>query len=117
VAVSKLSGGNLQKLMLGRELTRNPELLIVEQPTRGLDVGATEYVRNTILEARQRGAAVLLISSELDEILALSDRIAVMYEGEIMGTLQTEDSRDVRLIALMMTGSHREPVESRGDFV
>jgi simple sugar transport system ATP-binding protein len=100
----KLSGGNLQKLLLGRELLRHPKLLVVEQPTRGLDVGATEYVRSKILEARQGGAAVLLISSELEEILALSDRIAVIYEGQIMGVLPN-DQVDVRQVGLMMAGS------------
>jgi simple sugar transport system ATP-binding protein len=111
LAARKLSGGNLQKLLLGRELLREPKLLVVEQPTRGLDVGATEYVRARILDARREGAAVLLISSELDEILELSDRIAVMYEGRIMGVVPN-DNPDVRLIGLMMAGSRREPVET-----
>jgi simple sugar transport system ATP-binding protein len=114
----KLSGGNLQKLLLGRELTRQPKLLVVEQPTRGLDVGATDYVRSKLLEARQGGAAVLLISSELEEILALSDRIAVIYEGQIMGVVPNENV-DVRYIGLMMAGSRREPARSQvvgGDF-
>lgn len=108
VAASKLSGGNLQKLMLGRELTRRPKVLVVEQPTRGLDVAATEYVRNTILEARRSGAAVLLVSSELDEVLALSDRISVIYEGRIMATLQNDQHLDVRMIGLMMAGANRD---------
>jgi simple sugar transport system ATP-binding protein len=111
LVAGKLSGGNLQKLLLGRELMRQPKLLVVEQPTRGLDVGATEYVRARILEARQGGSAVLLISSELEEILELSDRIAVMYEGQIMGMLPNEDP-DIRLIGLMMAGSHRQTTEN-----
>jgi simple sugar transport system ATP-binding protein len=102
----KLSGGNLQKLMLGRELMRHPKVMIVEQPTRGLDVGATEYVRQRILEARESGGAVLLISSELDEILSLSDRIAVIYEGEIVGTVPNQDV-NIQDLGLMMAGAHK----------
>jgi simple sugar transport system ATP-binding protein len=102
----KLSGGNLQKLMLGRELMRRPKVMIVEQPTRGLDVGATEYVRKRILEARQNGAAVLLISSELEEILSLSDRIAVIYEGQIVGTVRN-DNVNIQDLGLMMAGAHK----------
>jgi simple sugar transport system ATP-binding protein len=102
----KLSGGNLQKLMLGRELMRHPKVMIVEQPTRGLDVGATEYVRQRILEARKSGAAVLLISSELDEILSLSDRIAVIYEGQIVGTVPNENV-NIQDLGLMMAGAHK----------
>lgn len=83
----KLSGGNLQKVVLGRELLARPTALVVEQPTRGLDVGATEYVHRQLLAERSRGAALLLISAELEEILALSDRIAVLYQGKIMGVL------------------------------
>jgi len=107
VLAAKLSGGNLQKLLLGRELMRDPKLLVAEQPTRGLDVGATEYVRSKILEARRDGAAILLVSSELEEILALSDRISVIYEGEIVGTVRAEEA-DLQLIGLMMAGSHRD---------
>jgi len=84
ITASSLSGGNLQKLILGRELNRDPSLLIAEQPTRGLDVGAIEEVRNKILEQRVAGTGVLLISEKLDEIMELSDRIAVIYEGEIV---------------------------------
>ena len=85
-AVTKsLSGGNLQKLMLARELAGKPVLIIASQPTRGLDVGAMEYIHQRILQERERGAGILLISEDLDEIFALSDRIVVMFEGEIMG--------------------------------
>ncbi len=101
-----LSGGNLQKLILARELARQPRLLIAAQPTRGLDVGATEYIRSKILEQRSLGRAILLISEDLDEILSLSDRIAVMYEGEIMGIVPAEGA-DVEEIGLMMAGSKR----------
>ena len=85
-AVTKsLSGGNLQKVMLARELAGEPSLIIAAQPTRGLDVGAMEYIHQRLLQERERGAGILLISEDLDEILALSDRIVVLFEGEIMG--------------------------------
>ena len=107
LAAGKLSGGNLQKMILGRELMRQPRAMIVEQPTRGLDIGAAQYVYSQLLAARERGTAILLISVELDEILSLSDRIAVIYRGEIMGVL---DRRDVNpeTIGLMMAGSRAE---------
>ena len=104
----KLSGGNLQKVVLGRELLARPTALVVEQPTRGLDVGATEYVHRQLLAERCRGAALLLISAELEEILALSDRIAVLYQGEIMGVLTAgaqESNSQIELLGLMMAGS------------
>jgi general nucleoside transport system ATP-binding protein len=107
VHAGKLSGGNLQKLILGRELGRSPKVLVIEQPTRGLDVGAIEYVHARILDARKERAGVLLISAELDEIFTLSDRIAVIYEGEIMGFLQP-DEVDIELIGLMMAGTRKE---------
>ena len=102
-----LSGGNMQKLLLARVLSRQPEVVIAPQPTRGLDVGATEYVRRQLLEQRARGAGVLLISEDLDEILALSDRIAVMYEGEIVGVLPAREA-DVEHLGLMMSGAVRQ---------
>jgi ABC-type uncharacterized transport system ATPase subunit len=101
-----LSGGNLQKLILARELAKDPRLLIANQPTRGLDVGATEEIRSKLLDERARGRAVLLISEDLDEILSLSDRIAVMFEGEIMGIVRAEDA-NLDDIGLMMAGSKR----------
>ena len=85
VAASTLSGGNQQKLILARELETDPQLLIAAQPTRGLDVGAIEFVWSQILEQKEAGRAVLLISAELDEIYALSDRIVTLYEGRITG--------------------------------
>ena len=103
VLSGKLSGGNLQKLLLGRELSRDPKVLIIEQPSRGLDVGATEFIHSKIIDARQNNATVLLISSELDEILNLCDRIIVIYEGKIMGTLQGGEI-DIETIGLMMAG-------------
>jgi ABC-type uncharacterized transport system ATPase subunit len=102
-----LSGGNLQKLLLARVLANQPDLIIAPQPTRGLDVGATEYVHNQLLNQRSRGAAVLLISEDLDEIMALSDRIAVIYEGEIAGVLSAQDA-DIERLGLMMSGVLKE---------
>ena len=98
-----LSGGNAQKMVLARELSRKPKVLLAAQPTRGLDVGAIEFVHRKLVEQRDAGLGLLLISTELDEILALSDRIAVMYEGEIMGTVEA-DGVDVKDIGLMMAG-------------
>jgi simple sugar transport system ATP-binding protein len=101
--IRTLSGGNMQKVILARVLERQPKVLVVAQPTRGLDVGATEYVRSKLLEQRRRGAAVLLISEDLDEILELSDRIAVIYEGQIMGVLPRAEADPERL-GLLMSG-------------
>ena len=98
-----LSGGNQQKVVLGRELSEEPKLIVVSQPTRGLDIGSTEYVWERLLEQRARGCAVLLISSELDEIRALSDRIAVMFEGRIVETVAAADATEERL-GLLMAG-------------
>ena len=99
-----LSGGNQQKAILARELSRTPELIVVAQPTRGLDVGAIEYIHRRLVEERDAGKAVLLVSLELDEVMALSDRIAVLYEGKIMGTIDIEDATEEKL-GLMMAGS------------
>jgi len=102
--VRTLSGGNMQKVMLARTLGQNPRIVIASQPTRGLDVGATDYVRSTLLEQRDRGAAVLLLSEDLEEIMALSDRIAVIFEGRIMGVLSAQEATAEKL-GLMMAGS------------
>lgn len=101
--VGNLSGGNQQKVVLGREISAEPTLIVVSQPTRGLDIGSTEYVWERLLEQRARGAAVLLVSSELDEIRALSDRIAVLFEGRIVATLLAADATEERL-GLLMAG-------------
>ena len=91
-----LSGGNQQKLVVGRELDRNPELLIAVHPSRGLDIGATKYIQQQIVRQRDNGAAVLMVSTELDELIELSDRILVIYDGEVMGIIDRENaSRDV----------------------
>lgn len=87
VPAATLSGGNLQKVVLAREISSNPELLIAAQPTRGLDVGSIEFVHRRVIEARDRGAAVLLVSAELEEVMSLSDRILVLFEGKIMGEI------------------------------
>ncbi len=108
VAASSLSGGNQQKVIVARELSRQPELVVAAQPTRGLDVGAIEFVHRKLVEARDAGKAVLLVSLELDEIMALSDRIAVMYEGEIVGILDRDDATE-ELLGLMMAGASKEP--------
>ncbi len=101
-----LSGGNQQKAIVGREIDGNPELLIAVQPTRGLDVGAIEYIHRRLVEQRDQGKAVFLISLELDEILDLSDRIAVIYNGELVGILDAEQT-DENEIGLMMAGGKR----------
>jgi len=100
---SKLSGGNLQKLVLAREISQEPRLLLAAQPTRGLDVGATEYIQAKLLEQKQKGTAILLVSEDLDEVLNLSDRIAVMYEGQMVGIVSAEEA-DRQKIGLMMAG-------------
>jgi ABC-type uncharacterized transport system ATPase subunit len=102
----QLSGGNLQKVVLARELARRHDLLLCVQPTRGLDVGAIEYVHRRLLEERRRGAGILLVSTELDEILGLSDRIAVMYEGQIMGIIPNQNV-ELDQLGLMMAGALR----------
>ena len=99
-----LSGGNLQKLILARETSGNPKLMIAVHPTRGLDVGATEGVHKLLVKQRDAGAALLLISEDLDELLSLSDRIAVIYEGQLVGEMPAEGA-DIRAIGLMMAGS------------
>ena len=91
-----LSGGNLQKVILAREISGHPALMIAVHPTRGLDVGATETVHNLLVEQRDSGAAILLISEDLDELLALADRVAVMYEGRIIGEMPGRGRRHSR---------------------
>lgn len=100
--VSSLSGGNQQKVVLARELSRTLALLVACQPTRGLDVGAIEFVHNRLVEERARGTAVVIISTELDEVIALADRIAVMYRGRVVGIVPPNTSREV--LGLMMAG-------------
>jgi simple sugar transport system ATP-binding protein len=99
---SSLSGGNQQKVVVARELSRSVGLLIASQPTRGVDVGSIEFVHRRIVEVRNQGSAVLLVSTELDEIAALADRIAVMYEGEIVAMRSADVSREE--LGLLMAG-------------
>jgi len=105
-----LSGGNQQKLIVAREFSRRPRLLIAAQPTRGIDVGSIEFIHNQIIEQRDEGAAVLLVSAELDEIMALSDRIAVLYKGQIIDTLPAHEATREQL-GLLMAGVH--PADGR----
>ena len=107
-----LSGGNIQKVVLARELSRYPRVILAAQPTRGLDIGATEYVREQLLEQRRQGAAIMLISEDLDEILALSDRIAVIYEGQIMDIVPRESATSEKL-GLLMAGVHPEDASAK----
>jgi ABC-type uncharacterized transport system ATPase subunit len=99
-----LSGGNIQKLILGREISGEPSLLVASHPTYGLDVGATEYIRRQLLERRERGLAVLLVSEDLEEIFELADRIAVLSGGRLMGIVRTEETT-IEEVGLMMAGS------------
>jgi general nucleoside transport system ATP-binding protein len=101
--IKNLSGGNIQKLIMARELSRHPRILIAAQPTRGVDIGATEYIHKRLLEQREMGIAILLISEDLDEIRTLSDRIAVIYEGRIIGIVERGQAT-VEQIGLMMAG-------------
>lgn len=100
-ATRVLSGGNMQKVVLARELSANPRVLLVDQPTRGLDIGASEYVRQQLIAERDRGTAVMVISEDLDELLALSTRLVVMHDGEVMATLDRADMNLERIGALM----------------
>jgi general nucleoside transport system ATP-binding protein len=102
-----LSGGNLQKALLARELAFNPKALVVSQPTRGLDIGATQFVYDKFLDLRARGCGLLVISEDLEELLTLSDRIAVLYEGEIAGLLAAADATVARL-GLLMSGGREQ---------
>ena len=98
-----LSGGNQQKVILARELENNPDLLVAVHPTRGLDIGATRFIHDTMIEARDRGCGVLLISADFDEILEVSDRIVVMFEGQVMGVYPGRNP-PIEEISLAMAG-------------
>jgi simple sugar transport system ATP-binding protein len=106
-----LSGGNIQRLILARETSGQPRLIVAAHPTYGLDIKATDYVRRQLIEQRNRGGAILLISEDLEEIMCMSDRIAVIYEGQIMGIMDAQEA-DVRTIGLMMAGV--KPAHDRG---
>ena len=104
-----MSGGNQQKAILAREIDRDPQVLVAVQPTRGLDVGAIEYIHKELIRQRDEGKAVLLISLELDEVLNVSDRILVIYEGEIVADLDPKETTEQDL-GLYMAGAKREAV-------
>ena len=108
--VRSMSGGNQQKAIIAREIDRDPKLLIAVQPTRGLDVGAIEYIHKQIVDERDRGKAVLLVSLELDEVMNLSDRILVMYEGEIVGEFDPKTTT-VQELGLYMAGARKQGKE------
>lgn len=107
IVTAKMSGGNQQKLILAREIDRDPKVLLVGQPTRGVDIGAIEFIHQQLADLRDRGCAILMVSVELDEIMALSDRILVMFEGRIVGEMPIEEA-DRSILGLMMTNAHRE---------
>jgi simple sugar transport system ATP-binding protein len=100
---SNFSGGNQQKIILSRELNKNPKVLLVGQPTRGVDIGAIEFIHQRLIDMRNKGAAILLVSVELEEVLSLSDRIVVMFDGKIVGERVNKDVTD-REIGLLMAG-------------
>ena len=102
-----MSGGNQQKAIIAREIDKDPQLLIAVQPTRGLDVGAIEYIHRQIVAQRDSGKAVLLVSLELDEVMTVADRILVMYEGEIVGELDPKTTT-VEELGLYMAGAKKE---------
>jgi len=106
--VASLSGGNMQKVIVARELSANPALLIASQPTRGIDVGATEFVRQQIVRKRTEGAAVLLVSADLGEVMSLSDRIVAMYEGQITGVFPDAANVTEEELGLYMLGLKRQ---------
>jgi simple sugar transport system ATP-binding protein len=110
VPAGTLSGGNQQKVIIAREFTRGGRLLVAAQPTRGVDVGSTEFIHRKLVNARDGGMAVLLVSAELDEVLSLADRIAVMYRGRIAGLLDTADATPEILGYMMATGNRPEAV-------
>jgi simple sugar transport system ATP-binding protein len=105
VAAGSLSGGNQQKMVVAREFSRPIRLLIAAQPTRGIDVGSIEFIHSQIVQKRDEGVAVLVVSSELDEIMALSDRIVVMYKGEVIGIVPRAGATREQL-GLLMAGVH-----------
>jgi simple sugar transport system ATP-binding protein len=110
---ANFSGGNQQKLVIAREMEENPEVLLVGQPTRGVDIGAIEYIHKQIIAARDEGKAVLLVSVELDEILSLADRIVVVFDGAIVGEISAEQA-DEKTLGLMMANivpEHLQPTQ------
>lgn len=114
--VRSMSGGNQQKAIVGREIDRNPELLVACQPTRGLDIGAIEYIHKQIIKERESGKAILLMSLELDEVMDLPDRIIVMYEGEIVGEFDPKKT-NLNDLGLYMSGAKRDPKYAKKEVI
>ena len=111
IPVNALSGGNMQKVVVARELSSSPELLIAAQPTRGVDIGAIEFIHQELVDQRTRGLAILLISADLQEVMKLSDRIMVMYEGEIVGIFPNDESLTEERIGYFMLGAERQSAQ------
>ena len=117
VTADTLSGGNQQKAVVAREFSSEPKLLVLDQPTRGLDVGSIEFIHRRAIEMRDTGAAILLVSAELDEVLEMSDRIAVMYRGKLVAVVdgRTADKNEIGI--LMATGGREAVVETAAESV
>jgi simple sugar transport system ATP-binding protein len=109
--VSSLSGGNMQKVVIAREFSSSPKILIAAQPTRGIDVGATEFIREQLIAKRTDGAAILLVSADLSEVMSLSDRIITMFEGEVTGVFPDTENLDEEELGYYMLGVKRQPME------
>jgi ABC-type uncharacterized transport systems, ATPase components len=114
-STQSLSGGNAQKIVVAREVEADGKLLIASQPSRGVDIGAIETIRKVLNEEKAKGKGILLVSADLEEILALSDRIAVMYEGQIMGIINAEDANEDNIGMLMMGGAAAQEAKSGGE--
>jgi len=112
VAAAGLSGGNQQKIIIAREMSMSPSLVIANQPTRGVDIGATEFIHKSLIQARNDGCGVLLVSLELDELLDLCDRIAVMYSGRVMGILSAKDATREKIGTMMVGGTLEDACQS-----
>jgi simple sugar transport system ATP-binding protein len=113
LAAKNFSGGNQQKIVVAREMERNPDLLLIGQPTRGVDIGAIEFIHRQILALRDAGKAILLVSVELDEIMSIADRIAVMFDGRIMGERDPATTNE-RELGLLMAGMGDATAEASG---
>jgi simple sugar transport system ATP-binding protein len=111
LAAKNFSGGNQQKIVVAREIERNPDLLLIGQPTRGVDIGAIEFIHKQVVALRDAGKAILLVSVELDEIMSLSDRIAVMFDGRIMGERDPSTTNERELGLLMAGVGGADPVK------
>ena len=109
-----LSGGNIQKVVVAREFSTEPKLLIADQPTRGIDVGATEFIRNKLVELRDDDSAVLLVSADLNEVMELSDSLIVMFEGKIVAYFEDTDNVTEEELGLYMLGLRRQSPEEIG---